>query len=197
MVPLGGSVLRVRMTARVGVVPASPGPALGQSVVPCPSGETGTQGPCPGTGRGAPRGDPARRAAMDGPLSAGPFARCAGEGKWVPGSCRRDGCVVGGGPCGRRCQLAALPGPAGARLAVEKQLGTAWRPASACHRHQQCGKVFIQQFPRELGTCRERSWSAGHGGWVAVAQVPSALCQEPARRAAPQAAQGTQSRLGP
>lgn len=71
------------------------------------------------------------RVTMNGPPSAGPFARCAGEGKWAPGSCRCDGCVVGGGVRGDRCcQLAALPRPAGARFAVEKQLGAAWRPAS-------------------------------------------------------------------
>lgn len=38
-----------------------------------------------------------------------PCARCAGESGWAPCSCRRDGCVGGGGPRGRRCQLAPAP----------------------------------------------------------------------------------------
>lgn len=117
---------------------------------------------------------PAGGTGMQGPglgLEAGPLevthARCwllPGGRRWM--GCRQhghllavlgkvngrpaavgDGCVVGGGLRGsRRCQLAVLPGPAGARFAVEKQLGAAWRPASR-RLPPHCGKVFIQQFP--------------------------------------------------
>lgn len=68
---------------------------------------------------------------MDGLPSAGPFAHCAGEGKWAPGSCRPAMDVLAAGD---RTVAAVswrpLPGPAGACFAVEKQLGTAWHPAS-------------------------------------------------------------------
>lgn len=87
--------------------------------------------------------------------------------RWM---CRRRG--VCGGRC---CQLAALPRPAGARFAVEKQLGAAWRPAS----HRLPPPPLLRQSvypavsPRtgDLGRMlmELRAW------WpVAVAQVPCA-----------------------
>lgn len=108
-------------------------------------------------------------ATMDGPPSAGPFARCAGEGKWAPGSCRCDGCVVG-----RECAVAAAvswrrsPGLLGlALLWRNSSVPPGALPATACHRHHCCGKVFIQQFPRELGTWGECSRSSGRAGrWL-------------------------------
>lgn len=80
--------------------------------------------------------------------SVGPSAQCAGEGKWAPGSCRGDGCVVSGDR-GGRCQLAPAPRACWAHFTVEKQLGAAWHPASRCH-HRLC-EVFIQQFPENWG----------------------------------------------
>ena len=102
---------------------------------------------------------PSRWAATDGPPSAGLFAHCAGEGKWTPGSCRPAMDVLAAGD---RTVAAVswrpLPGPAGARFAVEKQPGAAWRPAS---RRRPRSKVFIRQFPREPEAWREGSRGSG------------------------------------
>lgn len=121
----------------------------------------------PGAGGGAPRGDPAWQAAADGPPSAGPPARCAGGGTWAPGSCRLDGCVVGGGPSGRRCQLAALPGPAGARFAVEKQLGPAWPPASATAPRRSVYPAVSLRTGAAEGVREHRAWGPGGRGLCA------------------------------
>lgn len=94
----------------------------------CAQAETWQDDPCPLPARCLP---PSWWAAMDGLPSAGLFAHCAGEGKWAPGSCRPAMDVLAAGD---RTVAAVswrpLPGPAGARFAVEKQLGAAWHPAS-------------------------------------------------------------------
>lgn len=135
---------------RAGVTPPCPGPASRGSgalrvSLKWPAGGTGTQGPWLGRrqrpGRLGPprwpRPAPARSPppswwlATDGPPSAGPFAHCAGEGKWAPGSCRPAMDVLAAGDrTGAAVSWRPLPRPAGARFAVEKQLGAAWHPAS-------------------------------------------------------------------
>lgn len=103
----------------------------------------------------AARCPPGRRQGLDaqprGPLSAGPSAQCAGEGKWAPGSCR---CAMDVPAAGDR----AVPLSAGACSPGLLGLTSLWRnssvppgtlPAAACHRRR--GKVFIQQFPEDWG----------------------------------------------
>lgn len=132
------------------------------------AGRAPRDGPCPPTACPLPGG-------RDGWAAvSGAFAHCAGEGKWAPGSCRPAMDVLAAGD---RTVAAVswrlLPGPAGARFAVEKQLGAAWHPASRPHRCR--GKVFIQQFPREPGTWRECSWSSArqpNWGWGVACRDP-------------------------
>lgn len=74
--------------------------------------------------------------------------------RWRSGSCRRAMDVSAAGD-------PRWPLSAGARSPGLLGLALLWRnssvppgtlPATACHRHHRCGKVFIQQFPREPGT---------------------------------------------
>lgn len=154
---------------------------------PGPAGGIGTQGhiwaqTCPAGG--APRGDPC------------PLLPLPGGRGWM--GCRQQGHLlavlgkVNGYPAAVGAMDVSSAGDCAVAAAVSWRrspglLGLAllWRnssvppgtlPATACHRHHRCGKVFIQQFPRELGTWGECARSSGCGGWVAVAQVPGARC---------------------
>lgn len=182
----------LRLGGQVGVVPPNrPGPSLSGAVTPSPGtlgfhvslwpgvllvvwgpgtpartrAEAWQAGP-PGMPRARPLPAPFPVGGMDGLPSAGPCAHCAGEGKWAPGSCRPAMDVLAAGDrTVATVSWRLLPGPAGARFAVEKQLGTAWHPASCPHRCHYRGKVFIQQFPREPGTWNVRGAQGAAAEW--------------------------------
>lgn len=156
----------------VGVWPSLPRPCWWES-------DTGTT-----PGPGAPRGDPC------------PLLPLPGGRRWM--GCRQRGHLlavlrkVNGRPAAVGAMDVSAAGDCAVAATVSWRrspglLGLAllWRnssappgalPAAACHRHHRRRKVFIQQFPRELGTWGEGSQSSGCGGPVAVAQVPCARC---------------------
>lgn len=126
---------------------APPGPGAAGTALPSPPGGCAPSSPLAprGTGRaGAPGVTPRRR---DGWLAVSrPRARCAGEGKWPPGSCRR--CGAAAGDRGRSpLSAGALRACCGA-LGCGEAARPAWRPASA-RVHPHCGE-------RAAGTAQAR-----------------------------------------
>lgn len=79
-----------------------------------------------------------------------------------------DGCVGGGGPAVAAVSWRPLPGPAGARFTVEKQLGAAWRPAS--HRLPPPPPLRQSVYPAVSPRAGDLEWSrsSGRGSWWPV-----------------------------
>lgn len=164
--------LRLRGGVALPTPTLAPGPLLagqGLGARPGHRGRPDGRGPL---GWPVPSARSAWRAAMNGRRQPGRLLSAPGR-CWGPGSCRCDGCVGGGGPSRRRrCQLAVLPGPAGARFAVARtarcRLAPCQPPAAAA------AKCLSSSFPE--------NWGLGEdvrGAWGVVAGRPWARCLVP------------------